>query len=197
MLRLRPNEQLTLFDGRGGEYEARLAEVQGAKVIVRGGRASSQWSANRSCDITLLQGIARGDRMDTIVQKATELGVARIVPVITERSVVKLAPHTAHRKHAHWLAIAIAACEQCGRNRLPEIAQPRSISDATSEECIAGARRIMLVPGAETTLNSVATGAAAIALAHRPGRRPYARGIRDRPARRLHRVPHRPANPAY
>ncbi len=102
--------------------------------------------------------------MDIIVQKATELGVTRIVPVITERSVVKLAPHTAHKKHAHWLAIAIAACEQCGRNRLPQIAQPQAISDATADDSIAGARRIMLVPGAEKTLASVATNATPMAL---------------------------------
>lgn len=163
VLRLRPNDTVTLFDGRGGEYEAKLAELQGAKVIAEVGEHRPR-ERESTLEITLLQGIARGDRMDIIVQKATELGVTRIVPVITERSVVKLAPHTAHRKHAHWLGIAIAACEQCGRNRLPEIAQPGSISDATADVSIAGARRIMLVPGAEKALNSVATGAAAIAL---------------------------------
>jgi 16S rRNA (uracil1498-N3)-methyltransferase len=163
VLRLRPNDAVILFDGRGGEYEAKLAEIQGAKVYAEIGEHRAR-ERESTLDITLLQGIARGDRMDIIVQKATELGVTRIVPVITERSVVKLAPHTAHRKHAHWLAIAIAACEQCGRNRLPEIAQPQPISAATADESISGARRIMLVPGAEKTLASVATGPAPVAL---------------------------------
>lgn len=163
VLRLRPKDTVVLFDGRGGEFEATLAEMQGAKVFADVGEHRPR-ERESNLDITLLQGIARGDRMDVIVQKATELGVTRIVPVITERSVVKLAPHTAHKKHAHWLAIAIAACEQCGRNRLPQIAQPQAISDATADDSIAGARRIMLVPGAEKTLASVATNATPMAL---------------------------------
>lgn len=163
VLRLRPNDPVVLFDGRGGEYAAKLAEVQGAKVLAEIGEHRAVERESK-LDITLLQGIARGDRMDIIVQKSTELGVTRIVPVITERSVVKLAPHTAHKKHAHWLAIAIAACEQCGRNRLPEIAQPQSMSDAAADESLAGARRIMLVPGAEKTLASAVTGATPVAL---------------------------------
>jgi 16S rRNA (uracil1498-N3)-methyltransferase len=163
VLRLRAGDPLMLFDGRGGEYEARLEAIQGAKVIAQIGehRPVERESALR---ITLLQGIARGDRMDTIVQKATELGVARIVPVITERSVVKLAPHTAHRKHAHWLAIAVAACEQSGRNRVPELAQPQPITEATGRESAAGERRITLQPAAIPTLTEVAAGRAAVTL---------------------------------
>lgn len=151
VLRLRPGDPLTLFDGRGGEYEARLSEVQGAKVIVQVGEHRDV-ERESALEITLLQGVARGDRMDTIVQKATELGVARIVPVLAERSVVKLNSHTSHRKHAHWLGIAIAACEQCGRNRVPEVAQPQSVADATSRECAPDDRCLMLVPGAPVTL---------------------------------------------
>ena len=74
--------------------------------------------------MTLIQGVARGERMDLIVQKATELGVTRIVPVLAERSVVKVDASKGARKLEHWRSIAISACEQCGRNRVPEVAEP-------------------------------------------------------------------------
>ena len=80
-------------------------------------------------EITLLQGVARGERMDLIVQKATELGVTRIVPVLAERSVVKLDAKQRARKREHWQAIAISACEQCGRNRVPEVREPAALGD--------------------------------------------------------------------
>ena len=88
-------------------------------------------------DMTLLQGMARGERMDLIVQKATELGVTRIVPVLAERSVVKLDARQRERKLEHWQAIAISACEQCGRNRVPEVGEPTALGDALAR---AGAR---------------------------------------------------------
>ena len=155
VLRLRPGDPLLLFDGHGGEYSAKVNEIQGAKVIVQVGehRAIERES---KLHITLLQGIARGDRMDTIVQKATELGVARLVPVMTERSVVKLSSHNAHRKHAHWLAIAIAASEQCGRNRLVELTQPQTVADAISRECAPDSQCLMLEPDAASTLLAAA-----------------------------------------
>ena len=155
VLRLRPGDPLTLFDGHGGEYAAKVNEIQGAKVIVQVGEHRAVERESK-LHITLLQGIARGDRMDTIVQKATELGVARIVPVMTERSVVKLSSHNAHRKHAHWLAIAIAASEQCGRNRLVELTQPQTVADAISRECAPDSRCLMLEPDAASTLLTAA-----------------------------------------
>lgn len=163
VLRLRPGDPLTLFDGHGGEYAAKVTEFQGAKVIVQVGDHRDVERESK-LHITLLQGIARGDRMDTIVQKATELGVARLVPVMTERSVVKLSSHNAHRKHAHWLAIAIAACEQCGRNRLVELAQPQTVADAISRECSPDSRCLMLEPDAGPTLFTAAGAAESITL---------------------------------
>jgi 16S rRNA (uracil1498-N3)-methyltransferase len=85
--------------------------------------------------LTLAQGISRGERMDWILQKATELGVSRIVPVFTERSVVRLDAKQAQRKLQHWRGIAIAACEQCGRNKVPDLTLPVDI-----HEFLAGAR---------------------------------------------------------
>jgi 16S rRNA (uracil1498-N3)-methyltransferase len=163
VLRARVGDPLTLFDGRGGEYDARIAEMQGAKIIAEVGTHHSI-ERESALEITLLQGVARGDRMDTIVQKATELGVTRIVPVTTERSVVKLTRETAHRKHAHWRAVAIAACEQCGRNRLPELAQPQMLSDAARSSTLSTQLRLMLAPGASSTLLAAAAKATSIAL---------------------------------
>jgi 16S rRNA (uracil1498-N3)-methyltransferase len=83
--------------------------------------------------ITLVQGISRGERMDWVVQKATELGTACIVPVFTERSVVRLDERQSERKLQHWRAIAIAACEQCGRNHVPEVSLPTGLHDMIRE----------------------------------------------------------------
>src|SRR5690606_3705675 len=79
--------------------------------------------------ITLAQGIARGEKMDWILQKATELGVARIVPLVTDRTEVKLDAERAPKRLAHWQAVVASACEQCGRSRLPEVAQPAKLHD--------------------------------------------------------------------
>jgi 16S rRNA (uracil1498-N3)-methyltransferase len=126
---LREGDVLTLFDGRGGEYGARLAGFRkdAVQVDVQEHRAVERESA---LDLTLAQGISRGERMDWVMQKATELGVRRIVPVFTERSVVKLDDRQSEKKLQHWRGIAIAACEQCGRNRVPEVTAPQSFFDA-------------------------------------------------------------------
>ena len=123
VLRLRVGESVTLFNGQGGEYAASIEEIRRDTVMVT---VQERRDAEREspCQIVLAQGISRGERMDWVVQKATELGVARIVPLFTERSVVHLDDKQAARKVQHWRAIAIAACEQSGRNRVPEIAQP-------------------------------------------------------------------------
>jgi 16S rRNA (uracil1498-N3)-methyltransferase len=163
VLRARVGDELTLFDGRGGEYKARIAEFRGAKVVTDVGEHRTV-ERESNLEITLLQGIARGDRMDTIVQKATELGVTRIVPITAERSVVKLARDSSHRKHAHWLAIVISACEQCGRNVLPEIAQPQSLADAVRATTLATQRRLILAPGGSMSLPAALAGFTSIAL---------------------------------
>jgi len=125
VLRARSGDELILFNGDGREFN-------GAIETVRGSRVSASVGVSRPVDresplaITLVQSVPRGDRMDFIVQKATELGVARIVPVLSQRSVVRLDKAQAESKAIHWRAVAVSACEQCGRNRLPtiEVAQP-------------------------------------------------------------------------
>ena len=119
VLRLDAGAPVTLFDGTGGEYAATL-QRDGKQIWARVGEFAAA-ERESSLDITLLQGIARGERMDLIVQKSTELGVNRIVPVFAERSVVKADAKQRERKREHWQAVAIAACEQCGRNRVPVV----------------------------------------------------------------------------
>lgn len=147
VLRLDPGAPITLFDGSGGEYAGTL-ERDGRKWWAKVG-AHDPVERESPLSITLLQGIARGERMDLIVQKSTELGVARIVPVIAERSVVKVDAKQRDRKLEHWRAIAIAACEQCGRNRVPEIAEPRGVGDAIAA-LPAGLRCLLAADGSET-----------------------------------------------
>jgi 16S rRNA (uracil1498-N3)-methyltransferase len=95
--------------------------------------------------LTLAQGISRGERMDWIIQKATELGTSRIVPLFTKRSMVRLDERQAERKLQHWRAIAVAACEQCGRNEVPELATPIDFFDVLPADS-SGATRLLLSP---------------------------------------------------
>ncbi len=128
VLRLRPGDPLTLFDGRGGEHAARIEEFRKAAVIVA---IEDREPADRESplSLTLAQGVSRGERMDWVVQKATELGVTRIVPILTDRTVVKLDSGQSVRKLHHWRAITVAACEQSGRNRIPDVVAPLGLHD--------------------------------------------------------------------
>jgi 16S rRNA (uracil1498-N3)-methyltransferase len=128
VLRLRNGDELTVFDGRGGEYAARIDIIRKDTVLidVRDHRALTRESP---LHLTLAQGISRGERMDLVIQKATELGVTRIAPLLTERTVVKLDATQAERKLQHWQGILIAACEQCGRNTLPKLDEPTTLRE--------------------------------------------------------------------
>jgi 16S rRNA (uracil1498-N3)-methyltransferase len=119
-LRLREGDGLILFDGAGGEHEAALLRIVRGRCTARVG-ARRDVNRESPLAITLALGISTGDRMDYALQKAVELGVARILPLATERSVVHLSRDRADRRLAHWRGIAVAACEQCGRNRVPRI----------------------------------------------------------------------------
>ena len=144
VLRLRSGEALTVFDGSGGEFGARIEEFRRDSVVVAvdDHRLLERESPLR---LTLAQGISRGERMDWVIQKATELGTSRIVPLFTKRSMVRLDEKQADRKLQHWRAVAIAACEQCGRNRIPELAAPVDFFDVLPAEA-SGATRLLLSP---------------------------------------------------
>ena len=119
-LRLAPGADLILFDGLGGEYHATIERIDRDRVDVKVG-AWRDLEREPPFAIGLVQGLPEADKMDLIVQKATELGVAWIQPVVSERSVVRLSGERAQRREAHWRRVAIAACEQCGRNRVPAV----------------------------------------------------------------------------
>jgi 16S rRNA (uracil1498-N3)-methyltransferase len=153
VLRLRDGDSLTLFDGRGGEYGARISGLRkdSVQVDVLEHRDAERESA---LNLTLAQGISRGERMDWVMQKATELGVTRIIPVITERTMVKLDERQSEKKLQHWRGIAIAACEQCGRNRVPEVAAPIAYYDVI-RAIDPGATRILLSPAGTLRANEL------------------------------------------
>jgi len=120
VLRLRAGAPLRVFDGSGSEFHAEIQSVDGEKVMIRIG-AQSSGAAESPLRITLVQGISRSERMDWTLQKATELGVSAIAPVLTSRSVVRLDDKQAEKKQGHWRGIVIGACEQCGRSRIPVV----------------------------------------------------------------------------
>jgi len=123
VLRLRAGDPVTLFNGTGSEFAGRIDAARGTGVTVLVGEERTI-RRESPLPLTLAQGISRGERMDLIVQKATELGAGVLVPLFTERSVVRLDAQQSKRKLAHWRAIAIAACEQSGRNRPPQLTAP-------------------------------------------------------------------------
>jgi 16S rRNA (uracil1498-N3)-methyltransferase len=153
VLRLRVGHALTLFNGQGGEHAASIDKSRGGEVTVAVGE-HRPIERESPFPLTLAQGVSRGERMDLVVQKATELGVSRLVPVLTERSVVRLDAEQADRKSSHWRAIAIAACEQCGRNRLPDVALPAQLRDFLRQPG-GEAARLLLSPDAARGIEDV------------------------------------------
>ncbi len=120
VLRLQPGDVITLFNGEGGEFDACVTRMSRSDVEVEVGvHHPVEREAARA--VHLLAGITANDRMDWLVEKATELGVASITPLVAERSVLKLKGERADKKLAHWQGVAVAAAEQCGRNRVPTI----------------------------------------------------------------------------
>jgi len=125
VLRMQPGDALTLFDGHGGEYAATVERMGRSEVSVRvGAHAAVEREAARALHLAV--GMPANERMDWLVEKATELGAASVQPLMTAHGVLRLNSERADKKRAHWEAIAIAACEQCGRNRVPVIHPVRS-----------------------------------------------------------------------
>jgi 16S rRNA (uracil1498-N3)-methyltransferase len=153
VLRLRVGDGVTLFNGQGGEYAAVITAITRNEVQVAL-RQHEPVERESPLAVTLVQAISSGERMDLTIQKAVELGVARIVPVESERGVVRLHGERAGKRVAHWQQVVVSACEQCGRNRIPEV---RSISplDAWLAAERGEALRWMLVPGATLPLRDM------------------------------------------
>jgi 16S rRNA (uracil1498-N3)-methyltransferase len=153
VLRLRSGDTVTLFNGMGGEYAACITAIGKHDVTVAIERHDPV-ERESPLQVTLIQAVSSGERMDHTIQKAVELGVARIVPVESERSVVRLKGERAEKRVAHWQQVVISACEQCGRNRIPEV---RMISPLDVWLAAEGndALRWALLPGADTALRDL------------------------------------------
>ena len=163
VLRLQAGDAVTLFDGSGGEVGGRLARVADVVRVDLG-----EWQAverEAVLPVTLMQAVPGGDKMDWVVQKAVELGVARIAPLAAARCVVRLAGERAERRVSHWQAVAVAACEQCGRNRVPQVLPLRDLRGALAEGVpAAGETRLLLSATGGTALRDLPLPGGAVLL---------------------------------
>ncbi|MEO8778261.1 MAG: 16S rRNA (uracil(1498)-N(3))-methyltransferase [Rhodanobacter sp.] len=154
VLRLGAGDPLTLFNGDGCDYQAIICAIAKRTVSVRITAQQSLQNESR-LPLVLAQGMARGDKMDWIVQKATELGAVGIVPLLTERSEVRLDGPRALKRVAHWQSVAISACEQSGRARIPSIQPIQPLADWLAELSDHGALRLVLLPQAAATIREL------------------------------------------
>ncbi len=152
VLRLKPGHPVVLFNGDNNEYSAQLIDVSKRHVnaLVE---AKLAISSESPLSIHLGQGVSRGDKMEFVIQKAVELGVTEITPILSERCGVKLNQQRWQKKHQQWLKIASGACEQCGRNALPVINQPTPLTDWISQST--QQLRITLHPKAESSFKHI------------------------------------------
>ncbi len=151
VLRLSKGSELILFNGEGVDYHAVLSLVSRKSVIAKIGEGLARDCESR-LKISLALGISRGERMDLAIQKSVELGVNQIIPLITERCVVKFNNDRGEQKCQHWRKIARHACEQCGRSKLPNVAEPEFFSDWLESST---GFKLLLDPTAETSLKQV------------------------------------------
>ena len=160
VLRLQPGNMLTLFNGQGdveGEFIVTVQSMGRSDVQVTvGDFVATQREASRA--VHLAVGMPANERMDWLVEKATELGVSSIQPLMTERSVLRLSGERAEKKRLHWQAIAVAACEQCGRNRVPLIHAPASVNDWLKPQNATDGARLLLSLQDHTQPLAIAVG---------------------------------------
>lgn len=154
VLRLRVGDSLSVFNGEGSEYTAAITSISRSNATLRVGAITSVQTES-SLRVHLVQGISRGDRMDFVVQKATELGVKRVTPVFTEHGVVKLDAARAEKRRDHWQKIAVSACEQSGRVRLPLIDAPMPLKSWFGNKPQRVDTELILNPSASTSLTKI------------------------------------------
>lgn len=158
VLRLQPGDELTLFNGEGGEYSATVERMGRNDVgVTVNAHLAVEREAPRA--VHLAVGMPANERMDWLVEKATELGVASIQPLMTAHAVLRLSGERAEKKRAHWEAIAVAACEQCGRNRVPQVHPVQTLAGWLEAPPAVGARFVLsLAPGSRRIADSAAGG---------------------------------------
>lgn len=158
--RVRTGEAVTLFNGSGGEYRARVSALEKRNALLAVDEHHDR-ETESPLRITLLQAISKGERMDYAVQKAVELGVAAIVPILTRHTVVRLEAERAAKRRSHWQQVAISACEQCGRNTVPSVHPPVQLDQALAE---ATGRRLLLAAEGGGRLAETLAGVEAVTL---------------------------------
>ena len=157
VLRLQPGDAVTLFNGEGGEWSATVTHMGRSDVQVQvGSHSAVEREAARA--VHLVVGMPANERMDWLVEKATELGVASITPLLAERSVLKLKGERAEKKLAHWQAVAVAACEQCGRNRVPTLHPAQTLADWLQAPPQDGQRLLLSLRPGTQPLHAAAPG---------------------------------------
>ena len=153
VLRLPPGAPVVLFDGRGGEYPARIERIERDRVYAELA-AWQEIERESPLVVTLVQALQAGDKMDCTIQKAVELGVRDIVPVESRRSVLRLSGERAAKRVAHWQGVVASACEQCGRNQVPLVAPLEKLENWLARPA-GGVLRLMLAPDAGQTLADI------------------------------------------
>ena len=153
VLRLQVGDEVTLFNGHGGEHNATIERVGKAQVTVATGPRLDR-ECESPLDITLVQALSSGEKMDFTVQKAVELGVTAIQPVASSRSVVRLSGERADKRVMHWQGVAVSACEQCGRNRVPAVGAILPL-ETWLGRATQPALRIAFLPHAAATLHDL------------------------------------------
>jgi 16S rRNA (uracil1498-N3)-methyltransferase len=150
VLRLRAGDEVTLFNGRGGEFAGRIAAIERLRISID---VLQHHAVEREAPlrVTLVQAVSAGEKMDSTVRKAVELGVAAIQPVLATRSVARPKGERAESRREHWQKVVIAACEQCGRNRIPEVGPLVPVADYRAEEGV----KILLSPRSELSLSKM------------------------------------------
>jgi len=154
VLRLRIGDEVLLFNGDGGEFGAVITDVSRSAVKLHVGSRRER-VVESPLKVNLVQGVSRGERMDIVVQKATELGVFRITPVMSARSVVRLDGDKRDKRAAHWTKIAQGACEQCGRTVVPLVEPPRSFKSWIEGLMPGDSERLVLHPGTGASLSGL------------------------------------------
>jgi 16S rRNA (uracil1498-N3)-methyltransferase len=163
VLRLRVGDELTVFDGAGTEWAATVTAMTRSTATIELGNAR-ETQTESPLMVHLVQGISRGERMDFVVQKATELGAQRITPVLTEYGVVRLDEQRATRRREHWEGVAASACEQSGRTRLPLIDTPLTLKAWFGTRPADPGLDLILAPGAAASLAGIAAPQAGVCI---------------------------------
>lgn len=162
VLRMEAGHEVALFNGEGGEYSATITHISKNSVTVKT-TVFHEHEIESPLAVTLAQAISSGDKMDYTLQKAVELGITRIQPLASERCVVKLSGERAEKRVRHWQQVVISACEQCGRNRVPEVAPIQPLIHWLGN-LPPTAQHLMLAPGAQHRLGELPEPGAPVTL---------------------------------